>query len=159
MAGGLPSEIAGTAGLWIVATIAIALAVAGRNRPLDPARLRWPAGAALALQLAHATEEYATGFPQRFPAVLGLTPWSNRFFLAFNASWLLVWALAVAALVSGRAPLAARAALWFLALAGVLNAVAHPLLALRAGGYFPGLVTALPLGLAGGVLAARLSGR
>jgi hypothetical protein len=142
-----------------VAAIALAIADAGRGRPLDPARLRPAASGALLLQLAHCTEEYLTGFAQRFPVALGLMPWSNRFFLTFNASWLLVWALAVGALVSGRTPLAARAVLWFLALAGVLNAAAHPLLALRAGGYFPGLVTALPLGIAGGVLAARLSGR
>ena len=155
----LPSEIAGTAGLWVAAVAALVLALAGRARPLDSPRVRAAACAAVALQLAHCTEEYLTGFAQQFPPVLGLSPWSSGFFLAFNASWLLVWAAAIGALFRDRTPLAARAALWFLALAGMLNAVAHPLLALRAGGYFPGLVTALPLGLAGGVLAARLSGR
>ena len=155
----LPSEIAGTAGLWIVAAAAVFLTVSGRTRPLHPARLRRAAVGALVLQLAHGSEEYVTGFAQRFPVVLGLTPWSNRFFLAFNVTWLLLWALAIVTLYRGRAPLTARAVLWFLALAGLLNAIAHPLLALRAGGYFPGLVTALPLGLAGGVLGARLAGR
>jgi len=159
MAGGLPSELAGTAGLWIAAAAALFLAVSGRNRVLDPSRLRRAACVAFALQLAHCIEEYATGFAQRFPAALSLTPWSNRFFLAFNAAWLLAWALAIAALFRERTPVAARALLWFLALAGLLNAVAHPLLAFRVGGYFPGLVTAVPLGLAGGMLAARLSGR
>jgi hypothetical protein len=122
MSGGLPSEVAGTAGLWIAAAASVLLTISGRNRPLDPVRLRRAAGAALALQLAHCAEEFATGFAQRFPAVLGLAPWSNRFFLAFNGAWLLLWALALAVLFRGRAPLAARAALWFLALAGLLNA-------------------------------------
>jgi hypothetical protein len=46
--------------------------------------------------------------------------------------------------------------IWFFALAAILNGVAHPLLAIRAGGYFPGLVTAPFLGVVGVWLCARL---
>jgi hypothetical protein len=37
---------------------------------------------------------------------------------------------------------AAFFAAWFLAVAAMANGVAHPLLAVASGGYFPGLVTA-----------------
>ncbi|MCP5090226.1 MAG: hypothetical protein GY949_04810, partial [Gammaproteobacteria bacterium] len=40
-------------------------------------------------------------------------------------------------------------AAWFLAIAGMLNGVAHPLLAIAAGGYFPGLITSPFIGAAG----------
>jgi hypothetical protein len=101
--------------------------------------LRWAACAAFALQLAHCGEEYATGLPRRFPAALGLMPWSDRFFLAFNATWLLVWALAIAALFHRpHAARRARGAVVSSRWRDLLNALAHPLLALRVGGYFPG---------------------
>ena len=41
------------------------------------------------------------------------------------------------AVILGLAALAA----WFLAIAGMFNGIAHPLLALASGGYFPGLVS------------------
>lgn len=43
--------------------------------------------------------------------------------------------------------LAALAA-WFLAIAGMFNGIAHPLLAIAAGGYFPGLVNSPFIGVA-----------
>ena len=39
-------------------------------------------------------------------------------------------------------------AAWFLAIAGMVNALAHPSLAVAAGGYFPGLVSAPLVGVA-----------
>jgi hypothetical protein len=39
-------------------------------------------------------------------------------------------------------------AAWFLAIAGALNGIGHPLMAVAAGGYFPGLVSSPFVGLA-----------
>jgi len=155
----VPSELAGTTGIWIVAAVAILVAVADRARALEPARLRGPACAALAMHIAHCSEEYLTGFPRLFPPLLRLMPWSGEFFLGFNACWLAVWGLAAGAAWLGRLSVAARAALWMLALISLVNMIAHPVLAIAAGGYFPGLVTSLPLGLAGAWLALRMCGR
>ena len=47
-------------------------------------------------------------------------------------------------------------AAWFLALAGLLNGVAHPAFAVGVGGYFPGLVTSPFIGAAGIWLWLRL---
>lgn len=52
------------------------------------------------------------------------------------------------------------AALWFLGIAGVVNGVAHPALAqlaLRAGSYFPGLITSPLIGGLGLTLLRRLT--
>jgi hypothetical protein len=46
--------------------------------------------------------------------------------------------------------------LWFLAIAMMVNGVAHPLLGLDARGYFPGLATAPALGVVGAMLWMRL---
>jgi hypothetical protein len=108
----------------------------------------------LILQGAHFLEEDATRFYQRFPARLGLIPWSATFFVAFNLAWLLVWVLSALGLRSG-----ARVVifpLWFLAISMMVNGIAHPLLAVDAAGYFPGLITAPMLGVAGAALWMRL---
>lgn len=69
----------------------------------------------------------------------------------------MIWLLAIWAARTGRATLFAAIVLWFLAIAAIGNAIAHPLLAVLAGGYFPGLVTSPFLGLAGLFLARRLA--
>ncbi len=58
-------------------------------------------------------------------------------FLVFNLAWIAIWIASVPALRSAR--LGAFFAAWFLAIAGMFNGIAHPLLAVAAGGYFPGL--------------------
>ena len=50
----------------------------------------------------------------------------------------------------------AFAAIWFFALAGVMNGVGHPLLAALARGYFPGLVTSPAVGMAGALVWREL---
>jgi hypothetical protein len=155
----VPSELAGTAALWVALVAAVTIAV--RARPAA-ARLRAaaaPLALAIAAQAAHFAEEALTGFARAFPARLGLAAWSPRFFVAFNLAWLAVWIAALAAARAGRLTVLAAAAAWFLAIAAIANGVAHPLLALSGGGYFPGLVTAIPLAVAGGWLATRLATR
>ena len=149
------SILAGTAGLSLLLGVAGIVSLGRPNLATDRrtrARLSLFAMLAIAAQGVHFAEELHAGFHARFPAQFGLPPWSPGFFIIFNATWLLVWSLAVAGARAGMA--FALWPLWFLALALVVNALAHPLLALRVGGYFPGLITA-PLCAAAGVMLLR----
>jgi hypothetical protein len=109
---------------------------------------------AAVVQAAHFVEETSTGLDRRLPAVFGLAAIPSPVFVGFNLAWLAIWAASVPGLRAGRR--AALFAAWFLAVAGMGNAVAHPLLALATGGYFPGLVTSPLIGAAGVHLAQRL---
>ena len=129
-----------------------------RQSPAGCTRQRASAARALALataaQTLHFAEETWAGFYVQFPALLGLPAMSLPFFLAFNLAWLAIWIASIEGLKSSR-PVAFFAA-WFLAIAGMLNGIAHPLMAIRSGGYFPGLATALLTGFAGAWLWIRL---
>jgi hypothetical protein len=151
------SVLIGTAGLDVAAAIALGLTLARGGVRASAPRLRAAvlvAVIAALCQAAHFAEELATGFHRRFPALLGLEPWSPRFFVSLNVCWLAAWAAGALGLSVRRH--AALFPLWFLGLAGIANGVAHPLLALRSGGYFPGLVTAPVVGVAGVLLFRRL---
>jgi hypothetical protein len=154
----LRSILLGTAGLGVAALAALVLTLvrggpsAGRAELRAAARL---AALVVLVQAAHFGEELVTGFQRHFPEALGLAPWPAAFFVPFNLFWLAVWALACRRLAAGSR--LALLVLWFLGLAAVANGVAHPLLAARAGGYFPGLVTAPLLGVAGLLLLRRLA--
>lgn len=109
---------------------------------------------ALVVQCIHFGEEALTGFPERLGALLGLPAMPVSFFIIFNMAWLGIWVISVPALQSNRK--FAFFAAWFLAIAGMFNAIAHPLLALASGGYFPGLVSSPFIGAAGVSLWRRL---
>lgn len=146
------SALSGTGGLWLLLLIAIGITLSRPHVSAEPAlrrRCLGVLGFAIAGQLAHFAEELATSFATRFPGMLGLAPWSRGLFVTFNLVWIGIWILSAFALHRG--VVAALAPTWFLALALVANGIAHPLLALRAGGYFPGLFTS-PLVLVLGVL-------
>lgn len=154
----LRSVLIGTSGLSSAAVIALVLTVVRRVHVWSDATIRPTvrlAVIAIVLQATHFVEEVATGFRERFPELLGLTPWSVRFFVSFNLFWLLIWTLSVWGLAARRR--AAFFPLWFLAIGCTVNGVAHPLLSARAGGYFPGLVTSLLVGVIGILLLRRLS--
>ncbi len=147
------SVFLGTSGLAIVLAVAVGLALArpaGSGDPDARRRARFAAWLAIGIQGAHFVEELLSGFRIWFPEQLGLAPWSAAFFVGFNVSWLAIWILAV--LAAGRMRLAVDAALLFLAMASMVNGIAHPLLALREGAYVPGLVTAPFAGAAGWLL-------
>ena len=111
---------------------------------------------AIIVQTAHFGEEAATGFHERFPALLGLPPMPFGAFVAFNLAWIVIWIATAPGLRQGTT--FALFAAWFLAIAGTLNGVAHPLLAVAEGGYFPGLFTSPCIGIAGAWLWLRLHG-
>jgi len=106
------------------------------------------------VQSAHFAEEATTGFHTAFPALFGLPPIGFPVFVGFNLVWLILWLASVPGVFAGHR--AALFAAWFLAIAGMLNGVAHPLLAAAAGGYFPGLATSPLIGIAGLLLWQRL---
>ncbi len=153
----LRSMLMGTAGLSAGAVVALLLTIlrkpvdgdlAGRERT---ARLFL---IGLAAQCLHFMEEFVTRFPDRFPALLGLPAWSENLFVVFNLIWLSVWTLSVIGLQKGY-----RFALfpvWFFAIAAIANGIAHPMLALVAQGYFPGLITSPVVGVLGVLLWLRL---
>jgi len=104
-------------------------------------------------QIIHFAEEYRAGFQRVFPAQFGYV-WENWRFVTFNALWLIVFGLSIAAIARGRH--LGYLSAYFLALAGIGNGIGHLTLAARVGGYYPGAYTA-PLSLIAGVwLAVRL---
>lgn len=141
--------------LGLLALFAWRLAVT-RERGEDPARKAAAIMLLIAtvIQAAHFAEEAATGFHIAFPAYFGQAPVPFAVFLAFNLVWLIVWFASIHGVYAGRT--AALFAAWFLALAGMLNGIAHPLLAASVGGYFPGLATSPAIGIAGLLLWQRL---
>lgn len=143
--------------LGLVAMVAVRLAIS-RSSPIEAARQRLAAstflGIATAIQGAHFVEEWITGFHIRFPALLGLDPMPLSFFIAFNLAWIGIWIVSVPLIRLGRR--SAFFAAWFLAVAGALNGVAHPIMAIESGGYFPGLITSPFIGIAGVILWQRL---
>ena len=143
--------------LGLVAVAALRLAQR-RSSPVEAVKERGAAamvlGVTTAIQSVHFAEEWATGFHARFPALLGLDPMPLSFFVSFNLAWIVIWIASIPLLRLGRRP--AFFAAWFLALAGMLNGIAHPLMAMASGGYFPGLVTSPVIGLAGVFLWQRL---
>lgn len=106
-------------------------------------------------QSLHFLEELVTGFFLEFPAVFGLPPFTKTAFVVFNVAWLAIWVVALLGVRLG--VVIAVWPLWFLALATVLNMVAHPLLALRVGAYFPGLFTSPAVGVLGVLLMRELA--
>lgn len=143
--------------LGLAAFIALQLALR-RPSALELAMERAAVSRALALvtaiQSGHFAEEWATDFHARFPALFGLEPMPLSFFVGFNLTWIVIWIAAVQMIRSGQK--FAFFAAWFLAIAGMLNGVAHPLMAVASGGYFPGLVSSPFIGLASVVLWKRL---
>jgi hypothetical protein len=155
----LRSILTGTAALWAGAAVALLLTILRRPVDGDLAGREQTARLfllALAVQCMHFLEEFITHFEERFPALLGLSPWSESFFVAFNLIWMSVWILSAINLERGY-----RFALfpvWFFAIAAIANGIAHPMLAVVAHGYFPGLITSPVLGILGVLLWRKLLG-
>lgn len=146
--------------LFVLGAAALAALFLARHRWSPPGKKPQRRAAAGVLALAagvqsiHFAEEAVTGFHDRLGALFGLPGMPFAGFLAFNLLWLGIWIASIPGLRSGRA--AAFFAAWFLAIAGMLNGVLHPLLALAAGTYFPGLVSSPFIGAASAWLCFRL---
>ena len=132
-----------------LAALAALLLVLSRWSPPENVAQRRDAARVLAfsvgIQSVHFAEEAATGFHERLGALLGLPGMPLPLFVVFNLIWLGIWVASVPGVGSARAP--AFFAAWFLAIAGMLNGIAHPLLAVAEGGYFPGLMSSPFIGV------------
>lgn len=149
----LPSVVV----LGLAALAALSLALSRRSSPERSTERRaaaWALALATAVQTAHFAEETATGFHIRFPGMLGLDEMSFPVFVVFNLAWIGIWVASVPGLLSART--FAFFAAWFLAIAGILNGIAHPLLALASGSYFPGLLSSPLVGAVSLLLWIRL---
>jgi hypothetical protein len=131
--------------IFVLGLAALVAVLLMQNRHSPPGKAAERIIAAKALLIAtvvqgiHFGEEAATGFHERFPGLFDLPAISFPLFLAFNLVWLGIWLASVPGLRSAR-PIAFFAA-WFLAIAGLLNGFAHPLMAISEEEYFPGLVS------------------
>ncbi len=143
--------------LGLAAFAALILTLRHRSTP-DKAPERLASARALTVtvgvQCVHFAEEWATGFHEKLGPLLGLPPMSETFFVAFNLIWIAIWIICIPGLRPGW-PFAYFAS-WFLAIAAMINGIAHPLLAVVAGGYFPGLFTSPFIAFAGIRLWTRL---
>ena len=149
----LPSTLA--LGTLLVAAVALtAVRPQLRSEVRTSARLFAVVGLTILLQAFHFIEELQSNFFIRFPEAFGLQPFTEPVFVAFNVTWLVIWVIALFALRAGL--VIAVCPLWFLGLAMLLNLIAHPVLALRTGGYFPGLLTAPLVGVFGILLIREL---
>jgi hypothetical protein len=153
----MPSVLPGLTILGAAALIALLLAFWRRPQP-DQTKERQAASRALAatvaIQAVHFTEELITGFPEKFPALFGLPPMSYTYFIAFNLAWLAIWVASIPGLRLGQR--ATYFAAWFLAIAGIINGLGHPAMAIYVKGYFPGLLSSPLIGIAGAWLCMRL---
>ena len=131
--------------LFILSLVAFAALRITQTQPSPPGRVgerksaSQALGFAVVIQAAHFSEEAMTGFHERFPALMDFPAMPFSFFIAFNLVWLVIWVASISGLRAA-SPFAFFAA-WFLAIAGMLNGVAHLFFALEAKGYFPGLAT------------------
>lgn len=144
--------------LGLAATAAIALALTRTSQTEHTAQRREAANAlalALILQGIHFAEEALTGFPERLAQLLDLPAMPMSFFVVFNVTWLGIWVVSIPGIRSAHT--GTFFAAWFLAIAGIINGVAHPLLAVASGGYFPGLVSSPFIAVAAIWLWQRLS--
>jgi hypothetical protein len=74
--------------------------------------------------------------------------------VTFNCVWIAIWVLSAIGLHYNFR--LSYFPIWLLAVAGIGNLIAHPLLAILNMGYFPGLFTSPLVGIIGVVLSVRL---
>ena len=149
----LQSILIGTGGLSAAAVASFWLAVSRRSGDIGSRTVNI-AAICLAVHCLHFTEEYFTGFNERFPNLLGLPAWPVTFFVVFNLSLIGVWLLSIYDLRQAR--WYAIFPVWFLAIGSAVNGIAHPVMAFLSEGYFPGLVTSPIAGFAGILLIRSL---
>ncbi len=153
----LSSLLPSISALGLAALFALYLALARHPSSDNKAQQKLAAqalGVAVILQGIHFTEELVTGFHERFPAIFGLEAIPVSIFIAFNVLWLMAWSASIRGIE--KTVTIAYFAAWFLAIAGILNGIAHPMLALAEGSYFPGLFSSPFIAIACVALWRRL---
>jgi hypothetical protein len=112
----------------------------------------------LAWQFVHFTEEFTTGFADKFPALFGAAPFSTDLFIAINmlSYFGLVTAFILTFVFGIRFFLIP--VLFFAVYGAIGNAVSHTYWIVAENGYFPGAVTAQVYWIAGPLLLAEILG-
>lgn len=110
--------------------------------------------AGIALQVLHLGEEYLTGFQTALPAFVG-DEWSDSQFLIFNFIWIFIF-ISAAIGVFQKFTTAYLIVFFYAIMGGIVNGIAHPLLSIIQGNYFPGTFTALPALVVGVLLLRQL---
>jgi hypothetical protein len=146
----------GAAALWLALAIALVVAWTSRTTAETLKTAVPTALVVLAVQSLHFTEQFGAFYQDRFFGLIGRHQWPDRLFVTLNMGWIAVWALACAGALRGQWTYPVATMLWFLCIAALLNSAVSPLLAIATLGYFPGLITAVPLALAGLALLRRL---
>ncbi|MHC4234793.1 MAG: hypothetical protein ACYSUQ_06730 [Planctomycetota bacterium] len=110
-------------------------------------RLFLVVGLTISAQVLHFVEELLTELYIEFPTTFGFPAAEQSVFVGANLTALAVWVAALLAVRQGI--VIALLPLWFLGFAELLNLFLHPYMALRAGGYYSGVVTAPLAGVLG----------
>jgi len=110
--------------------------------------------AAVSIQCIHFLEEYLTGIQTEFPKPFGYI-WSDQQFVTLNLVWLAVFVVTGVG-VHYKIRLSYLVVYYFAIIGGIANGLAHPLLSLMKGGYFPGLFTSPFVLIVGLALLRRL---
>jgi hypothetical protein len=144
-----------TFGASMAAAYALYLLSSFRRMP-EPERLLPAYLLAVALELLHFAEEYATGFHTRFPVeIYHAEPFSaTLFFLSQTALFSLLVLAGIGVFKRWKAPMVL---VWFLVvMLEFVNAVQHPIYAFMVKGYFPGLFTSVQGWIMGPILLRRI---
>lgn len=96
----------------------------------------------VAIQFLHFTEEYLTGFNVKLPALLGQAPYPMEYWIIFNMIAYFVFIMGGIILYKQIKELLIIP-IFFILTAVIINSIAHLLLSIYVGGYFPGLITAI----------------
>jgi hypothetical protein len=132
------------------ATAAVTMTALRPRLPRDLKRTRrllLVVGLTIAGQVLHFGEELLTELYVAFPTSFGYPAAALSVFVWANIAALVVWVVALLAVRQGI--VIAVLPLWFLGFAELLNLFLHPYLALKTGGYYPGVVTAPIVGVLG----------
>jgi hypothetical protein len=157
MSENIQSIIIGTSLLSVAILVAIFLTIVRRSDNSDLQvrdRLVNLFLICIAFQCIHFVEEFITRLYESLPQLLGLQVWSAEFFVTFNLCWIFIWLLSTVGIKNNFRP--AFFPVWFFAIGMTGNGIAHPLMAVAVGGYFPGLITSPIVGVLGVMLLLRL---
>jgi hypothetical protein len=155
--GGLPLVVTFDVGLVVVAAVLVWLRRTGTELP-EATRYYPVFLATLAWQFIHFTEEFSTGFYDRFPALYGAGAYSQPFFVGINMVSYALFSLAAVAVFSRGLRFLVTPVAFFVIYGAIGNAIAHTWWVIWLGGYFPGFYTAQAYWLIGPFALARLLG-
>jgi len=110
---------------------------------------------ALGIQFIHFTEEYLTDFTSEIPKLFDQEPYPMDYWIVFNMIAYFVFILGGIILFKRKKEFMIIP-LFFILVGVVFNSIAHILLSIYAGGYFPGLYTAIIYAVLGPVLMKKI---